>query len=268
VANLKNDPQTSEAENQLLKRLGECVTLFNNLNRSQQALVQRVLLAVITGMEMDMNFFGDSLEEIRAFPQKNHLCDYLLYIGGEPGRFWTDACLECFPHLKIKDQDLWRNRGVEFGMGLQMVNILRDIQADFRRGRCYISQDYLSEAGLTLDDLTQASNNEVFLTLYHELIDMTLDYLRNGILYLQEIPRWNWRLRAAVWWPLMIGLRTLELLRMEPAPLKNQNPVKVKRWEIYEFLLESVLSLFSNRLVKWRFEGRFQAASSSAGFRQ
>ncbi|MBM3324631.1 MAG: hypothetical protein FJY66_03090 [Calditrichaeota bacterium] len=46
------------------------------------------------------------------------------------------------------------------GIALQWTNILRDIEEDSHRGRCYLPQESLREFGLTKDDLPTNSQNE------------------------------------------------------------------------------------------------------------
>ena len=49
-----------------------------------------------------------------------------------------------------------RALGVQYGQGLQLVNILRDAGDDLRKGRCYFPADELDSLGLSpaqiLDD--------------------------------------------------------------------------------------------------------------------
>ncbi len=46
------------------------------------------------------------------------------------------------------------------GIALQWTNILRDIEEDNHRGRCYLPQDSLHKFGLTIDDLLAAPEGE------------------------------------------------------------------------------------------------------------
>jgi farnesyl-diphosphate farnesyltransferase len=110
--------------------------------------------------------------------------------------------------LRIED-------GVRFGQGLQLVNILRDVGEDQRRGRQYLPS--LDEFPLWLDRAGQ--------------------HLDAGWRYTRAIPAEQKRLRLACVWPIWIGLKTLARLRRSgPGPR-----VKVSRAEVYWILLESSL---------------------------
>src|SRR5688572_6810733 len=162
---------------------------------------------------MDLKLFGEGAETLRSLPTENDLETYIGWIGGEPGRFWSKVCLEHAPDLNLSARGRWLEDGIEFGKGLQMINILRDLSADLKKGRCYLPDDLLAEYKLAPADLLDKEANDRFLTLYHSLIDATIGRLRHGLDYLIQIPSRHFRLRAAVWWPLSIGLKTLEKLR-------------------------------------------------------
>ena len=44
--------------------------------------------------------------------------------------------------------------GVRFGKGLQLTNIVKDIAHDLQKGRCYIPEPMLADAGLNRTDST------------------------------------------------------------------------------------------------------------------
>jgi farnesyl-diphosphate farnesyltransferase len=172
---------------------------------------------------------------------------YIGYVAGEPGRFWTNVLLQhgLLPDGAMRDGLL--NDGFEFGKGLQMINILKDMQDDLARGRCYIPLTLLKERGLSPADLLTDKADQTFLPLYHELLKQTVSRLRRGLDYLKRLPTWDFRLRAAVWWPLAIGLATLSRLRAADAR-------KITRGQVYRILGSSVLYMPSDRLLRWEFE--------------
>ncbi len=68
-----------------------------------------------------------------------------------------------------------RDYGVNLGMALQMVNILRDIQSDARGGRVYIPQEDLERFGVSTGDLASGQFNDSFI----ELMQFECDRARN-----------------------------------------------------------------------------------------
>ncbi len=246
-------PKTGEKK--LLAHFDDCSSWFNALDHTDQSLLQAVVTSVITGMEMDLAVFGNAgADAPRALSTEKELETYIHWIGGEPGRFWTNVCLAHWPRLDIPNKDQFLQDGIVFGTGLQMVNILRDLPADLKIGRCYIPQELLDKHGLTAQDLIARNKEDVFLTLYIDLIDQTMFRLGRGLSYLKQLPRYAFGMRAAVTWPLLIGGRTLHRLRETPSILRQTEPVKVKRGEIYRMVFKSLFLMPSTRLIRREFE--------------
>ena len=70
-----------------------------------------------------------------------------------------------FPHAQADDTWLLAN-AVRFGKGLQLVNILRDLPADLRQGRCYVPAEELQRAGLTPSALLDPATESGFRPIY------------------------------------------------------------------------------------------------------
>jgi farnesyl-diphosphate farnesyltransferase len=81
------------------------------------------------------------------------LDDYTYRVAGCVGEFWTKMCAaHLWPARRLDGESLTR-QGVRFGKGLQLVNILRDLPQDLRKGRCYVPSPSLTAAGLAPKDL-------------------------------------------------------------------------------------------------------------------
>jgi farnesyl-diphosphate farnesyltransferase len=253
-------PKTDEGH--LLTGIPFCFEQLNKRSKTDQALIQHVVSSVIEGMTMDLKTFGTSPETLAAFPTETDLKKYIQFVAGEPGRFWTGACLEHKKNISIINRAEWIHNGIQFGCGLQMVNILRDLPKDLQEGRCYIPLDRLTPLQLTPTDLLDKENTSRFLPLYHELIDDTIGLLRYGLEYIRILPRWDFRLKAAVWWPLVIGLKTLVILRGSSQILDSSRIEKISREDVYLSILTSLVVLPSHSALE-RIFARFAAQANS-----
>jgi len=236
-------------DQQLLENLSSCWQEMGRQSLTDQALIGNVVSGVIKGMEMDLRVFEDdtiphSLSTSADFER------YIQAIGGEPGRFWSEISLAHIANLPVQRREPWVHHGVTFGTGLQMVNILRDFPVDIKRGRCYIPEDLLVKHQLMLADIIPESAAPIshlvedkFRVLYVDIIEVARLRLMRGLEYLADIPSGQWGLRAAVIWPLLIGLETLKRLQEAPTILNSQERVKVKRWEIYRLLAETAMMI-------------------------
>ena len=79
--------------------------------------------------------------------------------------------------------------GIRFGKGLQLTNILRDMPADLRRGRCYIPQEMLNEVSLRPADLLKPDALPQLRPVLTRLLRVALEHLDQGWLYTMAIPR-------------------------------------------------------------------------------
>ena len=95
--------------------------------------------------------------------------------------------------------------GVRFGKGLQLVNILRDVAADLRNGRCYLPAERLAGTGLKPEDLLQPANEPRLRPLYHAYLDRPTATSLAGWAYTNALPRRCVRVRLACAWPILIG---------------------------------------------------------------
>jgi farnesyl-diphosphate farnesyltransferase len=129
---------------------------------------------------------------------------------------------------------------VRFGKGLQLVNILRDVAADLRQGRCYLPAEELSARGLQPEDLLEPANEPRLRPLYNRYLDLAEAHLQAGWSYTNALPRRCVRVRLACAWPVLLGLETLSLLRAGPV-LEPRSRVKVSRRRFRRLLWRSVL---------------------------
>jgi len=144
-----------------------------------------------------------------------------------------------FPNALLDDKFLFEN-GVRFGKGLQLVNILRDIPRDLRNGRCYIPASDLTEASLQPNDLLNSATEPRFRPIYNRWLALAESHLRAGWEYTNALPRSAARVRLACAWPILIGFRTLNRLKVEPI-LDPERHIKVSRPEVRNIILQSAL---------------------------
>lgn len=255
------------AEQMLLERVEESLAALSRLEAEDLPLVRQVLETIISGQELDLRRFGgvslappaltlgerenvakasDGSVEQRNFATNLNtlatdaeLDDYTYRVAGCVGEFWTRVCRRhLFPQAALNEPEFLAN-GIRFGKGLQLVNILRDLPADLRKGRCYLPVDKLRAAGLTATDLLVVTNEARFRPLYENYLNLAQSHLAAGWAYTNTIPWGQMRVRLACAWPILIGLETLQRLRVEPV-LDPARRVKISRAQVRRIMLRSV----------------------------
>ena len=170
---------------------------------------------IVSGQILDLERFGPANEggNISALNDNLELDDYTFRVAGCVGVFWTKMSLAHIISIPPEQEKEFFEKGVRFGKALQMINILRDIPEDLRFGRCYIPRQELDKHGMKPDDLLTPSNIGKFRPLYDEYLDLTNEHLDAAIEYIKMLPETQFRLKASCMLPVLIGQRTVTLLR-------------------------------------------------------
>jgi farnesyl-diphosphate farnesyltransferase len=252
------------AERVLLEKAGDSLALLQTLSPDDLELVRTLLNTITGGQELDLRRFADaSAEKIVALETAAELDDYTYRVAGCVGEFWTKMCrAHLFPKAKLNnsfaiefgehdpgvgkffkqlDDSFLIQLSVRFGKGLQLVNILRDLPADLRKGRCYLPAEKLDAAGLQPAGLLLPANEAKFCLLYHHYLDAAEAHLAAGWAYTNSLPRRHMRVQQACAWPILIGLKTIKRLRAANV-VELQQGVKISRAEVRGILVKSVLS--------------------------
>lgn len=247
VAQALTGPQPDPAERELLLRLPECLAEFRRLPEADRHRIRDLLLLLTHGMQEDLRSFpGESQEQLVALASRADLDRYTYYAAGCVGEIWTDMAMAHCPALRNWDAAAMRARGKRFGQGLQMTNVLRDLAQDLRLGRCYLPEQDLRALDLTAGDLLDSAALERLRPLLRDLMALTLSHYAEGWAYLLAIPRADTRLRLACAWPLLIGLRTLDLVQRAPGLLDPRVTVKISRPAVYGILARSTALAWSD----------------------
>ena len=137
-------------------------------------------------------------------------------VAGCVGEFWTRlGLLVLGDPFSTQPEEVLLRWGVHYGMGLQLVNILRDREEDFSRGRSYLPGD---------DAETWLEKAEL--------------WLKEGVFYAESLH--NGRLRFSTVLPAWLGLDTLDLLKHREIP--SSGKVKITRGRVYSRMWKAFLS--------------------------
>ena len=232
IAEIQENPNEAE----LLKNVKDVVDALDVYEEGDQQRMLECLDIIVGGQILDLERFGTAREggNISALKDNQEMDDYTFRVAGCVGVFWTKMSLAHLIKMDDNKQEDFFAKGIRFGKALQMINILRDIPEDLRFGRCYIPSDELSRHGLTPSDLLNPNNIDKFRPLYDEYLDLTNEHLDAAVEYIKMIPETQFRLKASCMLPVLIGQRTVTLLR-EGNILDSSDRIKVTRNEIKSY---------------------------------
>lgn len=231
-------------ERVLLERLEDCRGILEAFSPEDQGLVREVLATLTLGMVKDLTVFpGSTAQTLTALKALEDLDQYTYDVAGCVGDFWTRMMCAHRKALRGWDVEAMATIGIRFGKGLQLTNVLRDTATDLRRGRCYIPEELLAEAGLTPGDLLDPGALPKFRPVLMRLLRIAVDHLDHGWLYTMAIPRQEVRLRLACVWPILIAIKTLQRVSVSSDLLNPDVTLKVTRGEIYRVMTLTVGTL-------------------------
>lgn len=224
----------------LVQRLEDCFKLYQDCTSGDRERIRRLMTTLTNGMDMDLRLFpGDKLVALKT-PEE--LDQYTYFVAGCVGEFWTDLMCGHLPSLAQWNVREMSAIGVRFGKGLQLTNIVKDLSRDLRRGRCYVPEPWLKEAGLTPADLLKPESLSKFRPVLRRLAGMARDNLDQGWMYTMAIPRWEIRLRLSCMWPILSAGETLRTVLASPDLLDPSASVKISRWTVYRMMALTTLT--------------------------
>lgn len=234
--------QSSPPERALIEQLDAVWNAFESLAPADRQSVSKALLTIVSGQELDVQRFGaTSRQGIVCLESDAELEDYIYRVAGCVGEFWTEMCRRhLFPNAPL-DEIALLDEAVRFGKGLQLVNVLRDLPADLRQGRCYLPAQQMRDAGLTAEDLLLPATMPALRPLYEAYLDRAESYLGAGWRYTNRLPAGCVRVRLACAWPILIGQRTLHRLRQANV-LDVSQRIKISRGEVWRILVASTMA--------------------------
>lgn len=238
--------QGAPAEKLLLEKIGSTVNDLQTFSADDQKRIRDVLGIITSGQALDLTRFASTMAadgtlRIIALETGPELDDYTYRVAGCVGEFWTKICrAHLFPQARLDEEEL-RVNGIRFGKGLQLINILRDLPGDLKRGRCYLPMEKLEKFKLSPTTLLSPANETRFLPLFAEYLDKAESHLRAGWEYTNMLPFRQFRLRLACAWPILIGIKTIEKLRLANV-IELQQGIKIPRADVRRVMAKSVLA--------------------------
>ena len=249
--------QSNEAERTLIQHLPALLEWLDELETDDRAEVRSVLDKITRGQMFDLERFGTD-GGIHALASAAELDEYTYLVAGCVGEFWTRICFAHVKNFSDRPESEMRQLGVQYGKGLQLINILRDAGSDLRNGRCYFPADELRATGLTGDEiLRNATRVEPIIQKWREKAERGVEA---GIEYASAIR--NRRIRFATALPALIGARTLALLR-EAGPEVFDRKIKVSRAEVRKIIASSAFA--SPRSLRERVDRALRRTMTNAG---
>ena len=131
-------------ERDLVANTARIVRITGSLGAAQRRAVERCVRIMSRGMaEFQQHASAAGLRDVP------HLNRYCYCVAGVVGETLTELFCDYSAEIGGRREELLP-LSVSFGQGLQMVNILKDVWEDRRRGACWLPRDVFEAAGCEL----------------------------------------------------------------------------------------------------------------------
>lgn len=185
------------AERELLERTEEWMERTRQLDEGARGRMRDVLGVIFSGQCFDLEFFR--LSGGRVLANSDALLDYAWRVAGCVGEYWTAVLAARVPGSLRMDAEKLAMLGREYGIGLQLVNILRDAPEDWRAGRCYLPGQSEGDWPEDLEELHRRMG---------DWVGRCGRALASGVEYAKAVR--GWRVRVASGLPVALALPTLD----------------------------------------------------------
>lgn len=187
--------QTNQKERLLLERLDDVFHWYDAVRSWAWDAIAVVLDHICKGQMNDIRHFA--VNHAAKLESAKDLETYCFQVAGSVGEFWSEVGYQSnhwFSRLERAELD---EMGGEYGIGLQLVNILRDLPEDYKNGRCYLPVNNPQD----IDEIMLAAE---------EWRGKARKYIASGFTYSKSLRQR--RTRTATVLPAMIAEKTLDLL--------------------------------------------------------
>ncbi|XP_062229899.1 phytoene synthase 1, chloroplastic-like [Phragmites australis] len=174
-------------------------------------MLDAALSDTISRFPIDIQPFRDMIEGMRSDLRKaryknfDELYMYCYYVAGTVG-LMSVPVMGIAPESKATTESVY-SAALALGIANQLTNILRDVGEDARRGRIYLPQDELAQAGLSDEDIfsgvvTNRWRN--FMKRQIKRARMFFEEAERGVTELSQASRWP------VWASLLLYRQILD----------------------------------------------------------
>lgn len=174
-------------------------------------MLDAALSDTVSKFPVDIQPFKDMIEGMRLDLKKSRYSNfdelylYCYYVAGTVG-LMSVPVMGIAPESQATTESVY-NAALALGIANQLTNILRDVGEDARRGRVYLPQDELAQAGLSDEDIFAGKVTDkwrYFMKRQIKRARMFFDEAEKGVTQLSSASRWP------VWASLLLYRQILD----------------------------------------------------------
>ncbi len=224
-----SDESLAGSDHDLCRNTSTVLGMFHGLRPEAREAQAEALREMSEGMaetvRREMRGEGLRLQD------EEDLKRYCYYVAGTVGKLlcneWALDRESITPEIKAALDE----RAVNFGLGLQVTNIIKGVTDDISRGVTYVPHKLFDAAGIDLQELIDDPTNHAGREVIAGLAEMTLLWLDEALVYTCTIPESERDIRMFCALPLTFAVRTLARALKTTEVFSEEN-LKITREEV------------------------------------
>jgi len=218
--------------------------------------LRKSIASTVQEMSLGMGDFGlRSLQkpgEWFSIRDLEELDEYCYYVAGIVGLMISQLFFHHSSLISARRFEKMNQLAVSFGLGLQITNILKDVQEDARRNVCFLPESLAREEGCSTRDFFKDRQDEG-VRVMTRLVQKAWDHLEDAFAYTLLIPRLESRMRLFCLWPLFMAAENLVAIGDGKSSFGDGPKIKITRSEVKKIIRNTSLICSSNVLLKVYF---------------
>jgi farnesyl-diphosphate farnesyltransferase len=181
---------------------------------------------------------------------------YCYFVAGTVGNLLCELFASHSPLIGAKRAKALRALSVSFGLGLQLTNILKDVQEDRQRNVSFIPADLLAAEGLDAAAFGAAGSGGAVAArarVMARLLAKAQGHLGDALAYTCLLPRLEPRLRLFCLWPLFMAAENLVVMAEHPGGSPAEGKLKISRGQVKDIVSRTSLACWSNLWLRRMF---------------
>jgi len=235
-------------ERELCEGAGAVFRRFRALPASQRRVIRPSVQEMSAGMQEYALRAGESGLRLATMRDLERYC---YYVAGTVGKLLTGLFLQLVPDIDDGIRRGLEERAVGFGLGLQLVNIVKDVAADQARGgHCFLPQRLAERSGVEPGELLDPGQREAALEVVAAVCDRAREHLARAREYteLWPVPA-GLAVREFCAVPLALALATLCEVERGRDTLRAGRVPKVSRETVAQVVVQARKAVASNEAL-------------------
>jgi len=236
-------------------RLAQSLPRVMNVFLTQDAETRRASVSWLSEMAEGMRLYcrRDRPGALTPIHTTADLERYCYFVAGTVGHLITDLFSNWMGSAGTSLEPELRARCESFGIGLQLVNILKDVTDDFARNRCYVPRQLCQSEGFTRENLLAPEHRAQAHRALAPMFASAGEHLSKAFEYVLLIPAQQAQLRLFCLLPLWMALETLVLAIGNDSVLSADRPVKISRESVTELIEDCLRHAADDAALRRRY---------------